>query len=147
MTAKRYLVLCTGNRCRSQMAHAWLQHLAAQTRNNPVQVFSAGTDPQGVHPLAIAVMAEVGIDISHHSSDHIDQYAGQHFDAVITVCDRAKGACPVFPNAQRTIHHAFDDPDDKTGTLTDEQLLPTFRRVRDEIKTWATTFLTSAPQK
>ena len=161
---QRYLVLCTGNRCRSQMAHGWLQHLAP-TPGSPgspgspesssentegtsggsggVEVFSAGTRPQGVHPLSIRVMAEAGVDIAHHTSDHVDQYASQHFDAVITVCDHAKEACPVFSNANRTIHHAFPDPDDKTGTKTDEELLHVFRGVRDEIRAWCAAFLAS----
>ena len=134
---RRYLVLCTGNRCRSQMAHGYLQHLGG----NGVEVFSAGTQPKGVHPLSIRVMQEAGIDITHHTSDHVDQYADEEFDAVITVCDSAKEACPVFPGAKQTIHHAFDDPDDKTGTKAEEELLPTFRRVRDEIGDWCRVFL------
>jgi arsenate reductase len=119
------------------MAHGWLQHLAG-TR---AVVRSAGTKPKGVHPLSVRVMREVGIDISHHTSDHVDQYASEPFDVAITVCDSAKEACPVFPHAQRTIHHSFIDPDDKTGTLTEEQLLPTFRRVRDEIGEWCRLFM------
>ena len=86
-------------------------------------------------------MDEVGIDISAHTSDHVDQYAGESFDAVITVCDSAKEACPVFPGAERTIHHSFEDPDDKTGTKSEDELLPTFRRIRDEIGAWAKVFL------
>ncbi len=140
-TPKRYLVLCTGNRCRSQMAHGWLNHLALELLGHAAEVRSAGTQPHGVHPLSVRVMNEAGIDIADHTSDHVDQYTGQDFDAVITVCDSAKEACPVFPGAKRTIHHAFDDPDDKTGTKTDDELLPTFRRVRDEIETWARAFL------
>ncbi len=138
---KRYLVLCTGNRCRSQMAHGWLQHLGPEVLGESVDVFSAGTQPKGVHPLSIKVMAERGVDIAGHSSDHVDRYANQSFDAVVTVCDSAQEACPVFPGAERTIHHAFDDPDDKTGTKTEEELLPTFRRVRDEIGAWCRAFL------
>ncbi len=136
---KRYLVLCTANRCRSQMAHGWLQHLAGPG----AVVRSAGTKPSGVHPLSIQVMAEVGIDLSEYTSDHVDQYADEAFDAVITVCDHAKEACPVFHHAKRTLHHAFDDPDDKTGTLSEAQMLPKFRRVRDEIGQWCETFLAS----
>lgn len=137
---KRYLVLCTGNRCRSQMAHGWLQHLGGDA----VEVRSAGTQPKGVHPLSIEVMREVGIDIAAHTSDHVDEYTDQHFDAAITVCDSAKEACPVFPHAARTIHHSFDDPDDKTDTLSEDELLPTFRRVRDEIGEWAKAFIQDA---
>ena len=125
--AKRYLVLCTGNRCRSQMAHGWLAKLMPDT-----EIFSAGTQPKGVHPTAIEVMAEAGIDIADHTSDHVDRYAGGSFDAVITVCDAAKGACPVFPGAKRTIHQSFDDPDGKA--------IGEFRRVRDDIAVWAKAF-------
>jgi arsenate reductase len=133
----RYLVLCTGNRCRSQMAHGWLDHLGG----DGVEVASAGTKPGGVHPLSVRVMREAGVDISEHTSDHVDHYADAPFDAVITVCDAAKEACPVLPGAKRTIHRGFDDPDDKTGTMSEDELLPTFRRVRDEIRDWAEGFL------
>jgi len=136
---KRYLVLCTANRCRSQMAHGWLAHLGGEA----VEVFSAGTQPKGVHPISIDVMNAVGVDITGHSSDHLDQYLDQPFDAVITVCDHANEACPVFPGAKRTIHHAFDDPDDKTGKLSADEMRPTFVRVRDEIRAWCETFLTA----
>ncbi|MEM9753059.1 MAG: arsenate reductase ArsC [Planctomycetota bacterium] len=134
---KRYLVLCTANRCRSQMAHGWLARLGGDA----VEVFSAGTKPGGVHPLSVKVMAEAGIDIAGHTSDHVDVYADQTFDAVITVCDSAKEACPVFPGAKRTIHHAFPDPDDKTGAKSEAELLPVFRDVRDQIRDWAEAFL------
>lgn len=132
---RRYLVLCTANRCRSQMAHGFLQHYAGDR----AQVFSAGTRPRGVHPLAIDVMAERGIDISGHTSDLVDHYAGQQFHAVITVCDNAKEACPAFPGAQRVIHHAFQDPD--ASGLSSVQSLTLFRRVRDEIGDWAQRFV------
>jgi len=135
-STKRFLVLCTGNRCRSQMAHGWLKHFG----QGKAEVFSAGTEPKGVHPLSIEVMQEVGVDIANHTSDHTSQYLDQDFDAVITVCDSAKEACPVFPGANRTIHHSFEDPDDKTGMKTKEELLPTFRRIRDEIGQWAESF-------
>ena len=134
---RRYLVLCTGNRCRSQMAHGWLQRLGGER----VAIASAGTRPGGVHPLSVRVMREAGVDISHHASDPVDAYVDQPFDAVITVCDAAKEACPVLPGAGRVIHRGFDDPDDKTGTKSEAELLPTFRRVRDEIRAWAAGFL------
>jgi len=136
---KKILVLCTANRCRSQMAHGWLQHLGG----DGVVVKSAGTKPGGVHPLSIKVMAEAGVDISGHSSDDLQQYLQQDFDAVITVCDSAREACPVFPGAKQTIHRAFPDPDDKTGTKSEQDLLPVFRDVRDQIKQWAGEFLKS----
>lgn len=104
---------------------------------------SAGTEPKGVHPLAIQVMAEAGVDISGQPSEHVDTYAESMFDFVVTVCDRAKEACPVYwsksesenRGATRMIHRAFEDPD-QFG-LSDEQLLPVFHRVRDEIRDWA----------
>ncbi len=113
------------------MAEGWLRHLGGPK----VQVFSAGTIPKGLHPKAVQVMADAGVDISNHTSDHVDQYLGQQFDLVITVCDNAKEACPTFPNARKLIHHAFDDPDISGLTEDDSQAL--FIRVRDEIRDWA----------
>ena len=127
MKTLRILVLCTGNRARSQMAHGWLRHLGGER----VVVESAGTEPKGLHPLSVRVMAEVGIDISAHTSDHVERYVGQDFDLVLTVCDSARESCPVFPGAKRLLHHAFEDPD-QPG-LDEGALLAVFRRVRDEI--------------
>ena len=123
----RILVICTGNRARSQMAHGWLNHLGGER----VAVDSAGTEPRGVHPLAVRVMAEVGIDISGHTSDHVDRYAADDYDLALTVCDAAREACPVFPGAQRTVHHGFVDPD-QPG-LEEPALVELFRTVRDQI--------------
>ncbi len=128
---KRVLVLCTGNRCRSQMAEGWLRHLGGPG----VQVSSAGTKPKGLHPKALEVMADAGVDISGQTSDHVDQYLDQHFDLVVTVCDNAQEACPTFPHADSLIHHAFDDPD--AEGLSHEALDALFIRVRDEIRDWA----------
>ncbi len=128
---KRILVLCTGNRCRSQMAEGWLRTFGGEA----VAVFSAGTQPKGVHPKAISFMAEAGVDISGQTSDHVDQYLDQHFDLVATVCNNAKEACPSFHNADKLIHHAFDDPDEPCPSEGAENAL--FRRVRDEIRDWA----------
>ncbi|XAL99463.1 arsenate reductase ArsC [Phycisphaeraceae bacterium D3-23] len=134
----RYLVLCTGNRCRSQMAHGYLAHLGGDR----VEVRSAGTIPKGVHPLAIEMMNEIGIDISAHTSDHVDIYRDEAFDCVVTVCDSAKEACPVFPGAARTLHQGFEDPDDEALAARDpEQFAERFRRIRDEIGAWAEGFL------
>ncbi|MEE9403704.1 MAG: arsenate reductase ArsC [Algisphaera sp.] len=135
--SKRYLVLCTANRCRSQMAHGWLQHLGGDA----VVVKSAGTKPGGVHRLSVAVMAEAGVDLSGHTSDVLTDYLDEPFDVVVTVCGKASENCPVFPGARRMLHRPFDDPDDKTGLLREEEMLPTFRRVRDEIRGWAEAFL------
>ena len=134
MSKRSILVVCTGNRCRSQMAEGWIRHFGG----DKVEVASAGTQPMGVHPLSIKVMADVGVDISGHTSDHLDQYADQHFGIVVTVCDHAKEACPVFANADRLVHHTFTDPDADLSVLELEQL---FSRIRDEIRDWARGFV------
>ena len=126
--AFRILVICTGNRARSQMAHGWLQRLGGRD----VAVDSAGTAPKGVHPLAVLVMAEVGIDLTTHTSDHVDRYVDHDFDLVITVCDSAREQCPVFPGATRTLHRAFEDPGD-CPELNERELTDVFRRIRDHI--------------
>ena len=125
----KILILCTGNSCRSQMAQGFLQSF-----NKNWQVFSAGTKPEKeVNRYAIEVMKEVGIDISSHKTNHVDEYINQEFDYVITVCDGAKEICPVFTgNVKNRFHIGFDDPADATGTKDD--ILPVYRRVRDEIK-------------
>ncbi len=125
----RILVLCTGNRCRSQMAQGILQSLDPQ-----IEVHSAGIKPAAeVHPLGIKVMAEIGIDISKHYPKHIDQYLGEAWDYAITVCGGANESCPAFiGKVGKHIHIGFDDPDAFKGT--EEEILPEFRRVRDEIK-------------
>lgn len=115
------------------MAEGLLRHLAGDR----VEVFSAGTHPSQVNPLAIAAMDEKGIDLSMHYSKAVDEFAGQSFDTVITVCDNAREACPVWPGAN-TIHHSFEDPAAAVGS--DEERLAVFRRVRDEIETWLTEF-------
>lgn len=127
----RILVICTGNRARSQMAHGWLRHLGGAQ----AAVASAGTEPKGVHPVAIRVMAEKGIDISGHTSDHVDRYAREPFDLVITVCDTAKEQCPVFTGAKRQLHRAFEDPD--YPELSEEQFADVFRRIRDQIEAFS----------
>ena len=129
MTAKkRILILCTGNSARSQMAEGLLRHDAGQR----FDVFSAGTTPSHVREESIAVMRELGIDISGHRSKSVDEFAGQSFDYVLTVCDNAKESCPMFPGNTTTIHHAFDDPAAFQGT--EEDRLALFRRVRDQIR-------------
>jgi arsenate reductase len=121
------LFLCTGNSCRSQMAEGWLRHLAGSR----FEVISAGTHPVGVNPRAIAVMAEAGIDISLHRSKRVDEFLGRRLDVVITVCDRAKEACPMSPSIGTVLHWSFDDPAEAQGS--EDNRLRTFRRVRDEI--------------
>jgi arsenate reductase len=124
-TKKRVLFLCTGNSARSQMAEGLLRADAGER----YEVFSAGTSPKGLHPQTIATMKEIGVDVSHQTSKNVAHFDGKHFDYVITVCDRAKEACPVFPGST-TIHWSFDDPAD----APDEEQPQTFRRVRDEIR-------------
>src|SRR5213594_3438695 len=103
---KRVLILCTGNSARSQMAEGLLRHDAG----DGFAVESAGTKPGQVRPEAIAVMREIGIDISEHRSKHVDEFAGQKFDYILTVCDNARENCPVFPGRATRIHHNFEDP-------------------------------------
>lgn len=125
---KRVLILCTGNSCRSQMAEGLWNHFGA----GRWEAFSAGSKPAGyVHPLAVRAVAELGIDISAGTSKSVDQFATQPFDLMVTVCDNARDACPVFHGAKETLHWPFDDPAHAEGT--DEEQMACFRRVRDEI--------------
>jgi arsenate reductase len=124
---KRILFLCTGNSARSQMAEGLLRHEAGDR----FEVFSAGTHPSLVRPEAIAVMNEIGIDISGHRSKSVDEFTTQKLDTVITVCDNAKESCPVFPGGTRRLHWPFEDPALVQGT--DEQRKDAFRKIRDRI--------------
>ena len=119
----RVLILCTGNSARSQMAEGLLRHDAGDV----YEVFSAGTKPTRVRPEAITVMREVGIDISGHRSKSVDEFAGQDFDYVITVCDNAKESCPIFPAKTKRIHWSIEDPAAVQGS--EEETLTAFRRV------------------
>ena len=123
------LILCTGNSCRSHMAEGILRAAAGET----VAVASAGAAPAGyVHPLAIEVLKEIDIDISGHTSKHLDEFLAQDVHTVITVCGNADQACPVFPGQAVKYHWPFDDPAHATGTEAEQ--LAVFRRVRDEIR-------------
>jgi arsenate reductase len=133
------LILCTGNSARSQMAEGLLRHDAGDR----FEVVSAGTKPSHVRPEAIAVMAELGIDLSSHRSKHVDEFAGRPIDLVLTVCDNARELCPVFPGATRTIHHSFDDP--AALSASEPERLALFRRVRDEIRAYLRTFPSAPP--
>jgi arsenate reductase (thioredoxin) len=124
---KRVLILCTGNSARSQMAEGLLRHDAGDR----FEVESAGTKPGRVRPEAVVVMKELGIDISSHRSKHVNEFQGQSFDYVLTVCDNARESCPVFPGHAKRIHNAFEDPAPLQGT--EEERLALFRRVRNEI--------------
>lgn len=127
----RVLFLCTGNSCRSQMAEGWARAL----RPDVIESFSAGTAPQGLNRLAVAAMAEAGVDISKHASKHVHALASIPFDIVVTVCDAANQACPLFPGSSRVVHVGFDDPPRLArDALSDEEALPHYRRVRDEIR-------------
>jgi arsenate reductase len=131
---KRVLILCTGNSARSQMAEGLLRHDAGDR----FDVFSAGTQPSRVRPEAIAVMRELGIDISGHRSKSVDEFASHSFDFVLTVCDNANETCPIFPGHGMRLHHNFADPAAVQGT--DEERLAAFRRVRDELRTFLNRF-------
>jgi arsenate reductase len=131
---KRVLILCTGNSARSQMAEGLLRHDAGDRFN----VESAGTKPGTVRPEAIAVMKEVGIDITSHRSKHVDEFAGQDFNYVLTVCDNAKESCPVFFGKAARLHHSFNDPAAVEGS--EEKRLGEFRRVRDELRSYLKSF-------
>ncbi len=135
MTMKRILVLCTGNSCRSQIAEGYLKHFAGDR----AEVFSAGIETHGVNPRAIRIMKEDGIDISHHTSNHIDEYRDMSFDYVITVCDHAREHCPYFPSEAETFHHNFPDPARATGS--EEDIMEAFRITRELIKTYCKQFV------
>ena len=125
----RILILCTGNSCRSQMAEGFLKSF-----DPTLEVFSAGTAPsERIHPLAVRVMHEIGIDISAGYPKKVDEFLDQSFDYVITVCDNARESCPVFSGkVKEQLHIGFEDPAEATGT--EEEVLAVFRRVRDEIR-------------
>ena len=129
MTKPNVLILCTGNSCRSHLAEGILRHAAGDL----VEVHSAGSKPAGyVHPKAMEVMKEVGIDISAHTSKHLSEFLDKKITTVITVCGNADQACPMFPGQVNRHHWGFDDPAHAEGT--DEQVLEVFRRVRDQIR-------------
>jgi arsenate reductase len=124
----RVLVLCTGNACRSQMAEGLMSHYLGDR----VDVESAGVHPCYVHPGAIAVLAELGIDISNNRSKHVMEFEGEDFQLAVTLCGHAKDVCGVFPWAEEQVHMGFDDPITATGS--NEDILNAFRKTRDEIK-------------
>jgi len=127
MTAKKILVLCTGNSARSQMGEG----LFRAEGGAGVEVFSAGTKPSAVRPEAISVMKEIGIDISGHRSKSVDEFSGQAFDYVVTVCDNARDNCPVFPAGSERLHWSFEDPAAVEGS--EAARLSAFRQARDQI--------------
>ncbi|MCB9497745.1 MAG: arsenate reductase ArsC [Fibrobacteria bacterium] len=136
----KLLYLCTGNSCRSQMAEAWTRHL----KGDLYEVFSAGIEAHGLNPDMVKVMAEVGIDVTSHTSDLVTRYFDEGLDVVVSVCGHADENCPVFPGQVRRVHKGFDDPPKlarelAAGGASEEEQLAPYRRVRDEIKAWVST--------
>lgn len=133
---KNVLVLCTGNSCRSQMVHGYLNYY----QNDLAKIYSAGIETHGLNENAVAIMKEDGVDISHHTSNHVDEYNGIPWDYIITVCDHAKEHCPFIPakNVER-LHHNFEDPSKITGTK--EDIHAAFLKTRNEIKEFCETFV------
>jgi len=136
---KRILFLCTHNSCRSQMAEALANHFLG----NRFQAFSAGTEATRVNPLAIRVLDELGIDTSRQYSKTIEEYAAQNFDHVVTLCGDANEKCPLFFGEVQRLHCGFEDPSRLSGS--EEDVLPEFRRVRDEIKNWIIDYFGGTP--
>jgi arsenate reductase len=132
---KKVLILCTGNSCRSQIAHGYLAHFAEVK----AEVYSAGVETHGVNPRAIQTMKEDGIDISSHTSNNVNEYSDISFDYIITVCDNAKERCPYFPGSAKRLHYNFPDPAKATGS--EDEINKEFRRVRDMIKDYITIFI------
>ncbi|BDD12749.1 protein-tyrosine-phosphatase (plasmid) [Fulvitalea axinellae] len=132
---KNILVLCTGNSCRSQLAHGFL----AKLTEGKAKVYSAGVETHGVNPKAIEVMKRIGIDISNHTSNLVDEYTDVDFDYVITVCDNAKERCPYFPTQAEKTHYNFPDPAKATGT--EEEIMAEFERVRNMIQDFCEKFV------
>ena len=135
MTKKKILVLCTANSCRSQIAHGYLNSFGG----NNVEVYSAGVRSDGVNPRAVAIMKEDGVDISHHTSNHVDEYKDIEFDFVITVCNNAKESCPYVPAKVKILDHDFPDP--ATATGPEEHIMEQFRLVRDLIRRYTRNFI------
>ncbi len=138
----RVLFLCTGNSCRSQMAEGWARHLKPGT----LEAYSAGIETHGLNPFAVKVMAETGVDISGHTSKHVNTLDGLTFDYVITVCGHANEHCPLFSGASKVIHVGFEDPPSLAkNAATEEEALDIYRRVRDEIRAFVETLPESLP--
>lgn len=133
----RILFLCTGNSCRSQMAEGWTRHL----KSDKIEAYSAGIEKHGMNQQAIKVMAEAGVDISSQTSKLVEELKGVNFDFVITVCDHAYESCPLFPGEAKVIHYSFDDPPRLAAeSVTEEDALDCYRKVRDEIRQYIETF-------
>lgn len=133
---KKVLILCTGNSARSQMAEGILRADGGER----FEVLSAGTKASVVRPEAVQAMAEIGIDISGHRSKSVEEFIGQEFDYVITVCDHANESCPIFPGKTQRIHQSFEDPP-APGAADEATTMAVFRRVRDDIREWMREFV------
>jgi len=135
-TKLKVLFLCTGNSCRSQMAEGWTRHL----KSDVIEAYSAGVETHGLNPHAVQVMAEAGVDISGHRSQHIDEFKDIQLDVVITVCGHAHESCPVFPGKTKVVHVGFDDPPKLAKEAASEnEAVDCYRRVRDQIKAFVET--------
>ncbi len=123
-------MLCTGNSCRSQIAEGYLRYF----HNDVANIYSAGVETHGVNPRAIETMLADGIDISAHTSNHVDEYLEINFDLILTVCDHASERCPIFPSSAKRLHHNFPDPAKATGS--EQEIQEAFAAVREEIKSF-----------
>ena len=133
MKKLKVLFLCTGNSCRSQMAEAWTRAL----KGSQIEAYSAGIEKHGMNPFAMKVMAEAGVDMASQRSKKVEELAGIQFDYVVTVCGHANENCPLFPGKAKVVHVGFDDPPKlAAGAKTEEEALPHYRKVRDQIKTF-----------
>ena len=133
MTKQKVLFLCTGNSCRSQMAEGWARAL----RGDVIEPYSAGVEPHGMNQRAVRAMAEAGVDIAGQRSKHVDELADVPFDYVVTVCDHAHETCPLFPGRTKVVHVGFDDPPRLAkDAQTEDEAMPHYRRVRDEIRSF-----------
>lgn len=136
----KVLFLCTGNSCRSQMAEGWARHL----KGDVIEAYSAGIETHGLNPNAVKVMAEAGVDISGHKSQHIGEFKEVKLDVVVTVCGHAHETCPFFPGNCRVVHVGFDDPPKMARELakqgaSEEEQMDCYRKVRDEIRAFVET--------
>ena len=139
----KILFLCTGNSCRSQMAEGWARHL----KGDQIEPYSAGIEAHGLNPDAVRVMAEAGVDVSGQRSKLVSELSGADFDYVVTVCDNAREACPLFPGHAKVVHVGFDDPPRlAAGAKTEDERLAPFRRVRDETRAFVQTLPDSLEQ-
>jgi arsenate reductase len=130
----RLLIICTGNSCRSQMAHGFLNSISKN-----LDVFSAGTKPEPVNKYAVKVMSQIGIDISLYNSNNVNEYSSMSFDYIITICDKAKDLCPAFSHSHQFIHKSFLDPADAKGT--EDEIILQYREVRDQLTNFLKDFL------